>query len=71
MASGGVLGHWSSPRVHGRVRSMSYEVRASGGSAGPLVVTVGTWRGEPDELWSPGTNRVLGYRPLAPRGARH
>jgi hypothetical protein len=50
---------------------MSCEVRVSGGSAGPLVITVGTWQGEPDELWSPGTGVVLGRRPLMPRGARH
>jgi hypothetical protein len=49
---------------------MSCEVRASGGSAGPLVVTAGTWRGEPGELWSPGAGGVLGRKPLAPGGAR-
>jgi hypothetical protein len=47
---------------------MSYEVRASGRSAGPLVITAGTWQGEPDELWSSITGGVLGRRLLAPRG---
>jgi hypothetical protein len=63
MASGGVLGHWSSMRAHGGARSISCEVQASGGSAG-------TWRGEPDELWSLGAGGVLGHRLLAPGGAR-
>jgi hypothetical protein len=49
---------------------MSYEVRASSRSAGPLVVTTGTWRGEPDELWSPIAGGVLGRRLLEPGGAR-
>jgi hypothetical protein len=71
MVLGGALGHWSSPWAHGGARSMSCEVWVSGGSAGPLVVTAGTWRGEPDELWSPGADGVLGRRPLAPGGARH
>jgi hypothetical protein len=34
------------------------------------TLTAGTWRGEPDELWSPGASGVLGRRPLAPGGAR-
>jgi hypothetical protein len=49
---------------------MSCEVRASGGSTGPLVVTASTWRGEHYELWSSGTGGVLGRRPLVPGGAR-
>jgi hypothetical protein len=67
MASSGALGRWSSPRVHGGVRSMSCEVRASGRSVGPLVVAASTWRGEPDKLWSLGAGVVLGRRPLVPR----
>jgi hypothetical protein len=70
MASGGALGRWSSPRAHGEARSMSCEVRASGGSAGPLVIAAGTWRGEPDEMWSPDAGGVLGRRPLAPGRVR-
>jgi hypothetical protein len=71
MASGGELGRWSSPRVHGGARSMSCEVWASGRSAGPLVIVAGTWGGEPDDLWSPGVGGVLGRKPLAPGGASH
>jgi hypothetical protein len=70
MASNGVLGHWSSPWAHGGARSTSCEVRASGRSVGPLVIVAVTWRGEPDELLSPGASGVLGHKPLAPRGAR-